>query len=301
MKKSKRPFRFILWILSAIVIFGLGYNAGRASVSTAQQADPPQSPAAGSMDKPQTPADPSDSANPGETKPGSDDDGKNPKESKPEAKPESNGNKSDSSTGKPAIHVVAHPDQTDVLVNKWYKLPQGYKPSDLVEPDVPYIFKEKAEKRLMREPAARALEQLFDGAAKDGIQLAGVSAYRSEKTQKTLFQRYVNKDGLEAARRYSAEPGHSEHQTGLSIDVSGRTGKCAATDCFAGTDEADWLDKHAHEYGFIIRYPEGKEAITGYKYEPWHIRFVGTDIAQDIVEQHLTLEEYMKDTLPVES
>lgn len=285
MKKSKRVFRFTLLILSAIVIFWLGYNTGRVSVSTAQQADPQKS------------TEPNDSANSDESKPEGGDDGQPP----PETKPGTNGNESDTSTNKPTIHVVAQPDETDVLVNKWYKLPKGYKPSDLVEPDVPYIFEEKAEKRLMREPAARALENMFAGAAKDGIHLAGVSAYRSEKTQKTLFQRYVNKDGLEAARRYSAEPGHSEHQTGLSIDVSGSTGKCAATDCFAGTDEAEWLDKHAPEYGFIIRYPEGKEAVTSYKYEPWHIRYVGTDIAQDIVEQGITLDEYLKDTVPVES
>lgn len=99
--------------------------------------------------------------------------------------------------------------------------------------------------------------------------------------------------------RYSAVPGHSEHQTGLAIDVSGSDGKCAASDCFAGTPEADWIAQHAPEYGFIIRYPEGKEAITGYKYEPWHIRYVGVDIAKDIAAQNLTLEEYFN-AVPVQ-
>ena len=91
---------------------------------------------------------------------------------------------------------------------------------------------------------------------------------------------------------YSAVPGHSEHETGLAIDVSGSDGKCAATDCFGDTMEAKWLAEHAAEYGFIIRYPKGKESITGYKYEPWHLRYVGVQIASEIAEQASTLEEY---------
>lgn len=102
----------------------------------------------------------------------------------------------------------------------------------------------------------------------------------------------MKKDGVEKAKTYSAVPGHSEHETGLAIDVSGSDGKCAAEDCFGGTKEAEWLAKHAPEYGFIIRYPEGKEDITGYKYEPWHLRYVGTEISSDIAERGITLEEY---------
>ncbi|MNC65163.1 D-alanyl-D-alanine carboxypeptidase [compost metagenome] len=93
-------------------------------------------------------------------------------------------------------------------------------------------------------------------------------------------------------------PGHSEHQTGLAIDLSGTDGKCAAESCFAGTKEANWLADHAAEYGFIIRYPEGKQAITGYMYEPWHVRYVGKDIAASIAERGITLEEYY-DAVPV--
>ncbi|MOA44670.1 D-alanyl-D-alanine carboxypeptidase [compost metagenome] len=87
-------------------------------------------------------------------------------------------------------------------------------------------------------------------------------------------------------------PGHSEHETGLSIDVSGSDGKCAIEDCFGNTAEAKWLGEHATEYGFIIRYPEGKESITGYKYEPWHLRYVGVEISSFIAENNITLEEY---------
>ncbi|WP_274654517.1 M15 family metallopeptidase [Paenibacillus humicola] len=196
------------------------------------------------------------------------------------------------SDGDGAMHVVAQPDSITALVNKQNELPDNYEPPDLVYPDVRFIFKEKIDKRKMRKVAATALEQLFAGAKKDGIYLAGVSAYRSYATQKAVFENYVKRDGEAKARTYSALPGTSEHETGLAIDVSGSDGKCAATDCFGGTPEAEWLAKHASEYGFIIRYPKGKEKITGYKYEPWHIRYVGKDIAQVIAEKGLTLEEY---------
>ncbi len=201
--------------------------------------------------------------------------------------------------GEDAITVAAEPSSITVLVNKINSLPKEYAPDDLTYPDVPFIFTEKLDKRKMRQEAAEALEQLFAGAKEDGIGLAGVSGYRSYATQKALFQRYVDRDGLEAASRYSARPGHSEHSTGLAMDVTGSDGKCAATDCFGGTPAALWLADHAHEYGFIIRYPEGKEEITGYKYEPWHLRYVGVELAEVIYTTGLTLEEYFEDAIPV--
>jgi D-alanyl-D-alanine carboxypeptidase len=190
------------------------------------------------------------------------------------------------------IQVIAKPESVTVLVNKHNSLPASYEPTDLVYPDIPFVFAEKIEKRKMRSIAASAIEKLFAGAEKDGIHLAGVSAYRSYATQKSIFQRYVLKDGEEKAKMYSAVPGTSEHETGLAIDVTGSDGKCAAEDCFGGTKEANWLDKHAVEYGFIIRYPEGKSAITGYQYEPWHIRYVGTDVSKDMVAKKVAMEEY---------
>jgi len=198
---------------------------------------------------------------------------------------------SEEGTG-PDIAAASDVNSVAVLVNKEFALPDDYNPSDLVYPNVRFTFKEKIEKRMMRSEAAKALENLFDGAEKDGIYLAGVSAYRSHKTQTALFNRYVERDGEEKAKTYSAVPGHSEHETGLAIDVSGSDGKCAAEDCFGDTKEAEWLAKHASEYGFIIRYPEGKDSITGYKYEPWHIRYVGVDIATEIADRGITLEEY---------
>ncbi|GIP26048.1 hypothetical protein J23TS9_11780 [Paenibacillus sp. J23TS9] len=196
-------------------------------------------------------------------------------------------------------HVVSNPESTNVLVNKTYRLPAGYVPPDLVYPNVPFTFSEKVDKRKMRKEAATALEKLFAGAKKDGVSLAGVSAYRSESRQTTLYNNYVKRDGVKAADTYSARPGHSEHQTGLTIDVSGSTGKCAAESCFAGTKEAKWLASHAHEYGFIVRYPEGKDSITGYKYEPWHLRYIGTKIAQTVASRSTTLEQYFGSSIPV--
>lgn len=196
-------------------------------------------------------------------------------------------------TGKQdTVQVVAEPQDVAVLVNKTNRLPEGYIPDDLVEPAVDFIFKEKLEKRKLRKVAAEALEQLFAGAEQDGIFLAGVSGYRSQATQEILFNSYAKKSGAEAANKYSAKPGFSEHQTGLAIDVSSSTGQCAAEDCFAGTDEAVWLAENAAEYGFIIRYPQGKDEITGYQYEPWHLRYVGVEIATEIADEAITLEEY---------
>ncbi|MGJ7922364.1 D-alanyl-D-alanine carboxypeptidase family protein [Neobacillus sp. LXY-4] len=190
------------------------------------------------------------------------------------------------------IAVVAQPESIPVLVNKHFKLPDGYAPKDLVTTTIPFVSSATAEKRKLRSEAAAAIAQLFAGAKAQGVNLLGVSGYRSHATQVSLFNYYVSKDGYEKARTYSALPGTSEHETGLAIDVTGGDGRCAAQDCFGGTAEANWLQAHAEEFGFIIRYPNGKEAITGYKYEPWHLRYVGKSIAADIMGRSITLEEY---------
>ncbi|NEU32064.1 M15 family metallopeptidase [bacterium LRH843] len=184
------------------------------------------------------------------------------------------------------------PHSVEVMVNKDFPLPSDFEPQDLVYPDVRFIFEEKIEKRMMREEAAAALKEMFDSAELDGIYLAGVSAYRSHKVQTTIFNQYVQIDGEENAKKYSATPGTSEHETGLAIDVSGSNAKCAVEDCFADTDESAWLETHAAEYGFIIRYPAGKEEVTGFKYEPWHLRYVGKELAIELNKFGITLEEY---------
>ena len=207
-------------------------------------------------------------------------------------------NQSPKGTAGDEIHVVAKPASIPVLVNKQNKLPESYTPGDLVTTTVPFISTATSEKRKMRKEAADALAEMFAAAKQQGITLLGVSAYRSHATQTSLFNYYVNADGYNKARTYSALPGTSEHETGLAIDVTGGNGKCAADDCFGGTPEAEWLQDHAAEFGFIVRYPKGKEAITGYKYEPWHIRYVGKEVAAEIMDAGITLEEYT-DSQPV--
>jgi len=220
-------------------------------------------------------------------------DGKQVKDLTPSASLAAKSKDSSNEKNSSAVNEAADPDSILVLVNKQYGLPEDYKPRDLVYPDVPFTFSERIDKRKMREEAATVLEQLFSGAKNDGISLLGVSAYRSSETQTDLFDYYVQKDGEKAAETFSAIPGHSEHETGLAIDVTGGDGRCAAEDCFADTEEAKWLADHAAKYGFIIRYPKGKEQITGYKYEPWHIRYVGKKAAMEMAERGITLEEYL--------
>lgn len=198
------------------------------------------------------------------------------------------------------LSIVTNPSDTVVVVNKKRNLPNQYIPPDLVEPNVPFAFKEQGEKRLLRKEAAKALEQLFAKAAEEHIKLYGVSAYRSYITQQTLFNYYVKVQGQQQARQYSAQPGQSEHQTGLAIDVSSASAKFALEESFAQTAEGKWLAQNAAAFGFILRYPKGKEAITGYAFEPWHIRYVGRSIAEDIAQKQITLEEYFDDAVPVQ-
>ncbi|OGX61054.1 MAG: hypothetical protein A2189_00660 [Paenibacillus sp. RIFOXYA1_FULL_44_5] len=199
------------------------------------------------------------------------------------------------STDASGDHVVNNMVDRAVLVNKQRKLPDGYVPPDLVVPHVPFSFTQMNERKYMRKEAADALEQLFAAAKNDGYQLYGVSGYRSYKTQKSLFDMYVRTQGETEAKRFSAIPGHSEHQTGLAIDVSSSDVHFNLDQSFGNTPEAKWLAEHADEYGFIIRYPQDKEAITGYAYEPWHIRYVGKQLAKEIYTNHLTLEQFFDD------
>ena len=154
-----------------------------------------------------------------------------------------------------------------LVVNKTYSLPSSYNPGGLTA------------------ETAEAFERLRQGAAADGVSIWIVSGFRSYETQNSLYWSYVSYNGQALADTFSARPGHSEHQTGMAIDCN------SVYDSFAGTREAIWLENHCHEYGFILRYPYGKQSVTGYKYEPWHIRYVG-DIAEDIYNSGLTLEEY---------
>lgn len=188
--------------------------------------------------------------------------------------------------------VVAAPHAPRVLVNQSWRLPPGWVPPALVAPDVPFTFDGMDPKRLLRAHVADALEGLFAAAARDGLPLLAISGYRGEAEQARLFERAVRTHGEDVGARTTARPGHSEHQTGLAIDVTGADGRCPAERCFAETPEAAWLVAHAAEHGFTIRYPPGKEAVTGYDHEPWHLRHVGVTLATHLQEHDRTLEEW---------
>ena len=191
-------------------------------------------------------------------------------------------------------YVMPHQDPTDVLilVNKQNKAPTV--PVTLVKPDVTPTKPSVAENIYMRPEAARALEALFAGAAEDGITLYATSGFRSYATKKAIFDRKAAERGEQAANRSVAKPGYSEHQTGLAMDIEGETTLgTGLTAAFGESPEGIWVAEHCHEYGFIIRYPEDKTSITGYIYEPWHIRYVGVEAATEITQLGVTFEEYI--------
>ena len=138
---------------------------------------------------------------------------------------------------------------------------------------------------LTKDTYAKYVE-MAEAAKKDGITLKVLSSYRTEDYQDSLYNNSVRRNGKVYADNYSARAGHSEHQTGLAVDINSTEG------VFAYTSEFKWLQQHAHKYGFIMRYPKGKEWITGYAYEPWHYRFVGNEAAMRIYEEGITYEEY---------
>jgi D-alanyl-D-alanine carboxypeptidase len=189
---------------------------------------------------------------------------------------------------------ITSADSQYVLVNKKFGLePVDYRPEDLVIPKVNLTASDSNDEKSVRELITPNLEEMLTAAKKVNLDLTMNSGFRSSKLQAFYFNNYVKQSGLEAAKRYSAEPGHSEHQTGLSFDLSYTDRKCYLDACFGETDAGVWLAENAHSYGFILRYPKDKEEITGYQYEPWHFRFVGKDIATEIFDQKLSYEEYL--------
>ncbi|MFB9071576.1 M15 family metallopeptidase [Citricoccus parietis] len=179
------------------------------------------------------------------------------------------------------------PDSIHVMVNKLNPLdPADYAPEDLHVPDVPAS---KASMEL-RDEAAGAAEDLFAAAADEGVDLTLVSAYRSYGYQQGTYGGWVERYGQAEADRISARPGFSEHQTGLAMDVGAADGACTLEQCFGDTPEGAWVAEHAAEHGWIIRYPDGAEDVTGYSPEPWHLRYVGTEAAAGVVRSGGVLE-----------
>ncbi|GGN99673.1 M15 family metallopeptidase [Saccharibacillus kuerlensis] len=190
-------------------------------------------------------------------------------------------------------NVVTNPASIRVVVNKERYLPDGYEPSDLVVPNVPFSFEGTIEKSHLRKEAASALEELFEGAKNANIELYAVSGYRSYVRQQSIYANNVAKRGEEEAAKFSAPPGTSEHQTGLAMDISALSAGNELEQTFGDTEEGRWVAEHAQEYGFIVHYLKGKEEITGYSYEPWHVRYVGKDLAKAVYDSGLALEEYL--------
>ncbi len=179
-------------------------------------------------------------------------------------------------SGKLLVHVVGSPDEVDFIpmvnntpvVNKTYPLPSDYAPGGLTA------------------ETNAAFKKLAAGAAADGLNIYVISGYRSYTKQQSTYLYWCNVYGNQYADRISARPGFSEHQLGMAIDVN------SLEESFADTAEGKWLKEHCWEYGFIIRYPKEKEQLTGYAYEPWHIRYLGKDLAKKVTESGLCLEEY---------
>jgi len=171
-----------------------------------------------------------------------------------------------------------------VFVNKFNYLKEDYIPNNLEE-----IQSCTNGTRLLVKEAREQLEKLCEASKKENLQIRVISSYRSYEYQKNLYEKYALQDGKEKADTYSARPGFSEHQTGLVIDVDNIV---SGFENFENTKEFQWMQDNSYKYGFILRYPKGKEEITGYDYEAWHYRYVGEKIAIAIHENNLTFDEY---------
>nr|WP_269437954.1 M15 family metallopeptidase [Arthrobacter sp. zg-Y179] len=191
-------------------------------------------------------------------------------------------------SNEPAVDAAAAPeaeppDSFTLVINKHRPLAADYVPADLVD----------AGGLLLRAEAAEAYARMVADASADGVAVSPVSGYRSREEQSRLHTSYTERYGQEGADSLSARPGYSEHETGLAVDIGNPDGLCALETCFEGTAAGSWTAANAHRYGFLLRYPAGAEHITGYAYEPWHLRYVGPDVAGGVYDSGVTLEEFL--------
>ncbi len=176
-------------------------------------------------------------------------------------------------------------------VNRERSLPPDYVPPDLVPiTGVPVTV----QGMLLRRVALGPLRELIEAARAEGLEIVVSSAYRSYQTQAAVHSYWVRVLGEARAVRVSARPGHSEHQLGTTVDLTSPRATYQLTESFADTPEGRWLQANAHRFGFVMSYPPGKEAITGYDYEPWHFRFVGVELATQLHRAGISLEEYFQ-------
>lgn len=198
-------------------------------------------------------------------------------------------------TPEPTIDPESDPrftstDSVLIFANKKHKLPDGYVPSDLVSLTVATAYGDVQ----MKQEASDAMTNMFSAANAEGVYPVVTTAYRSEDFQSQLYNGYVERDGQEAADTYSSRPGYSDHQTGLAADISCESNSYYLNQDFENTAEGQWLAQHAHEYGFVMRYPKDKQDITGYMYEPWHFRYIGVEEATALynTDPNETMEEF---------
>lgn len=172
-----------------------------------------------------------------------------------------------------------------MIANKTYALPKDYYPKNTYEPATKDTDKCEL---CIDKTAYNSFLKMQEDAKKEGLNIYIQSGYRSYAYQDMVYNTYVKSDGVEKADTYSSRPGHSEHQTGLAFDLN------SVNDSFADTKEGKWVDKNAYKYGFIIRFPKGKDKYTGYKYESWHLRYVGNSLAKKLYNNGnwISLEEY---------
>ena len=177
----------------------------------------------------------------------------------------------------------------DAPLDKRHRLEADCEPDALVAVPEPYAYGPQQ----VIEAALPDLLALLEAAAAEGLRLAVVSGYRSFETQRAAFQYHVEAFGLEEASRMSARPGHSEHQLGTTVDFSSAAVGFELVQAFGETPEGRWLAERAHEFGFIMSYPAGREEVTGYVYEPWHFRWIGRELAAQARASGLTLGQFL--------
>lgn len=178
---------------------------------------------------------------------------------------------------------ISDPASLWLVVNKKRPLnPSSHAPTDLVTPDIPLRSSSGSSEMQVRKPVADALKLMTAQASKESVQLMLASGYRSYGLQTAVYNGYVKTQGRAVADSQSARPGYSEHQSGLSADIEPASRQCEVEDCFASTPEGKWLATNAYKYGFIVRYPKDAQKIVGYKYEPWHMRYVGIELSTEL-------------------
>lgn len=192
------------------------------------------------------------------------------------------------------LYSLDDPASPWVVVNKQRPLtPKTYTPANLRVPSMVPKASKTSESMTLNDETAQALEVLFMAAQDESVDFKLVSGYRSYSTQKTIYDSEVKGFGQAVADQESARPGHSEHQTGWAVDLGRTDGECEIKACFADTPEGQWLATNAHKHGFVIRYAKDKTDITGYVYEPWHLRYVGVELAEEMHRIGIeTLEEF---------